>query len=115
MKRQDLYLDSRIVRTTKSLKNSLLTLILEKNFKNITVTDIVKKSELTRGSFYNHYSNKEELLESLFSDVLDDLIYAYRKPFLDNRPFILSELTSSEVEFFNNIFMYYIFIFIFFY
>src|SRR5699024_228676 len=78
-------------------------LILEKNFKDITVTDIVKESDLTRGSFYNHYTNKDELLESLFSDVLDDLIHAYRKPFLDNRPFILSELSASEVRLFNNI------------
>ena len=103
MRNQDLYLDSRIARTNKSLKNSLLVLILEKNFKDITVTDIVKESDLTRGSFYNHYTNKDELLESLFSDVLDDLIHAYRKPFLDNRPFILSELSASEVRLFNNI------------
>lgn len=104
MRKQDLYLDSRIVRTRKSLKNSLLILIMEKNFKDITVTDIVKSSNITRGSFYNHYTNKNELLESLFSDVLENLIYAYRKPFLDNRPFVLSKLPSSEVILFNNVY-----------
>lgn len=104
MKRHDLFLDTRVVRSKKLLKSSLLILLLEKNFKDVTVTDIVEESGLTRGSFYNHYSNKEELLESLFNDFLEDLIYAYRKPFLDNRPFILSELPSSEVRLFNNIY-----------
>lgn len=104
MRNQDLYLDSRIARTRKSLKNSLLILIMEKNFKDITVTDIVKSSNITRGSFYNHYTNKNELLESLFSDILEDLNYAYRKPFLDNRPFVLSKLPSSEVTLFNNVY-----------
>lgn len=104
MEIQDLYIDIRVVRTKKTLKNSLLVLMEEKNYKDITVTDILRSSNITRGSFYNHYSNKNELLESLFSDVLDDLIYAYRKPFLDNRPFILSELPDSEVKLFNNIY-----------
>lgn len=67
MIKDEVYPDIRVVRTKRSLKKALLTLLKEKKFKDITVTDIVSYAGVNRGSFYNHFQNKEELLDDYYS------------------------------------------------
>lgn len=47
--------DRRIRRTQKMLKDSLIELMTERDFKNISVKDITERADLNRGTFYNHY------------------------------------------------------------
>lgn len=103
MDREDLYLDHRSLKTKKALESSVLHLLKHKEFEDIYITDIVKKANINRGSFYNHFKDKNELLYSIITKKNKELIYAYREPFLKNRPFILSQLPSSEVKLFNTI------------
>lgn len=103
MIKNEVYPDIRVVRTKKSLKKSLLTLLKEKRFKDITITDIVTHANVNRGSFYNHYQDKEELLNEIFDDVVSDMVQAYRKPYVENKPFIVNELSPSEVKTFDHV------------
>ncbi len=52
--------DRRITKSKKAMKEALLTLMKTKDFRKITITDIVKASDLNRGTFYKHYQSKEE-------------------------------------------------------
>lgn len=74
--------DRRIRRTQKMLKDSLVELMTEKEFKNISVKDITDRADLNRGTFYLHYSDTYDLLQKMESDVLNDfqeMIDAYLK------------------------------------
>lgn len=64
--------DRRIRRTQKMLKESLVELMSQKAFKDITIKDITERADLNRGTFYLHYSDTYELLMSMENDVLDD-------------------------------------------
>lgn len=64
--------DRRIRRTQKMLKDSLIELMTEKDFKNISVKDITERADLNRGTFYNHYTDTYDLLQKMESDVLAD-------------------------------------------
>lgn len=64
--------DRRIRRTQKMLKNSMIELMGEKEFKNISVKDITEKADLNRGTFYNHYTDTYDLLAKMELDVLSD-------------------------------------------
>lgn len=62
--------DKRIIKTKKNLKNTLLELLSEKNFEQITVKEICERSSTSRITFYTHYADKYELLDSIFQEYL---------------------------------------------
>lgn len=64
--------DRRIRRTQKLLKDSLIELMQEKEFKNISVKDITERADLNRGTFYLHYNDTYHLLQSVEEEVLSD-------------------------------------------
>jgi len=66
MKRQD----RRIQRTQQLLEAALLSLIKEKDFDAISVQEIIDRANVGRATFYAHYDNKEDLLESGFEGLL---------------------------------------------
>jgi len=66
--------DRRIVRSKRLLKYSLISLLNEKNFSDITITDIVNKSDLNRSTFYAHFHDKEELLDCIIDELLTGMI-----------------------------------------
>lgn len=64
--------DRRIRKTQKLLKESLLELMENKDFKNISVKDITELADLNRGTFYLHYADTYCLLQEMESEVLND-------------------------------------------
>ncbi len=58
----DKKIDLRIRRTYKLLLDALATLIEEKPFEKITVTDICDKAMVHRTTFYKHFEDKYHLL-----------------------------------------------------
>lgn len=104
MNRQELYLDRRLLRTKKSLKRALLSQLKYKPYNEITVTDLVKNAKVTRASFYNHYTTKDHLLDTLLLEKNQELIQAYKEPILKHKPFTLNRLSASDVKLFNYIF-----------
>ena len=61
---------SRKSNTDKHIKDSLLKLLAKKEYTEITVTDICRESGVSRGTFYSHYKNIQEIIDELFDDAL---------------------------------------------
>ena len=57
--------DLRIRKTKANFYRALLELLEEKDFEDIKVIDICKVSTLNRSTFYDHFNDKYELLNSL--------------------------------------------------
>jgi len=66
-------LDLRIRRTHKLLFDALTLLLSEKSFDNITITDICEKAMVHRTTFYKHFEDKYHLLDSLISQLVQNL------------------------------------------
>lgn len=98
--------DRRIHKSKKGLKDALITLMAEKEFEKITVTDLVQKADLNRGTFYKHFQTKEELLEELTNDIFDDLIRSYREPYIGIGKLHIEDLTTSSVKIFEHVYQY---------
>lgn len=96
----------RTTKTKKELKDALISLMEKKDFKKITITDIVALADLNRGTFYKHYQTQEELLNELIDDVMEDLIKSYKEPYLHTDIFIISELTTSSIRIFEHVHSY---------
>jgi AcrR family transcriptional regulator len=54
-------IDRRVVRTTKTLHQALISLILKKNYEAITIQEICDEANIGRSTFYAHYTSKDEL------------------------------------------------------
>lgn len=59
--------DKRITKSKNALKNNLIALLDEMPFEKISVTDICNRSNISRITFYNHYSDKYALLDDIFN------------------------------------------------
>ena len=68
MKKEDL----RVVKSKKNLYDSLITLLEDYSFENIKVSDICDKANVNRSTFYDHFTDKYELLNSLFINIQND-------------------------------------------
>jgi AcrR family transcriptional regulator len=66
-------LDRRSQRTRRLLHTALLELMLEQRYDEITVQDIIDRANVGRSTFYAHYLDKQDLLLSEFTRVLDTL------------------------------------------
>lgn len=103
MTNQNMGIDRRIRKTKKTLKASLISLMQRKDFREISITDIVELADLNRGTFYKHYQYKEELLEEVMEDVIADLIISYREPYKHVDVFTIKELTASVIKIFEHV------------
>ena len=60
------------------IKEAMLELMVEKPFDKITITDIVKKADINRGTFYAHYDNTAEVLKSISASVMDEIAAVFK-------------------------------------
>lgn len=65
--------DPRIKRSKAALRAALIELMEERGFDSLTVNDICVKAGLNRGTFYNHYRDKEALLSSFEDEIFEEL------------------------------------------
>ena len=66
------------IRSKTMIKEALLELMIEKPFDKITITDIVKKADINRGTFYAHYDNTSEVLKSISTSVMDEISSVFK-------------------------------------
>lgn len=65
--------DRRVRRTKKLLKDSLASLLMEKDINEISVKEIVDLADINRGTFYLHYRDIYHMLDQIENDMIRDL------------------------------------------
>lgn len=68
--------DRRVRRTRRTLHEALISLVLEKDYEQITVQDILDRADVGRSTFYAHFRDKEALLLTSFEDMREQLTEA---------------------------------------
>lgn len=64
---------SRKIETKEKIKAAFIDLVHEKGFEAMTVSDIARKCDINRGTFYLHYVDKYDLMNKLEEEVMFDL------------------------------------------
>lgn len=62
--------DRRVTRSRKALRNALIQLMEERSYEAATVNDLCACADLNRGTFYNHYRDKDDLLITLEDEII---------------------------------------------
>ena len=58
--------DRRVKKTRQALQETLIELILEKGYEAITVQDVLNRADVGRSTFYAHFYDLDDLLQSEF-------------------------------------------------
>ncbi|WP_349774385.1 TetR-like C-terminal domain-containing protein [Oceanobacillus luteolus] len=66
-------LDRRKKYTRMVLKDSLLKLLKQKTFSSITVKEICELADINRSTFYAHYQDPFQLLETIEDEIIADM------------------------------------------
>ena len=61
-------------RVKNQITEGLFSLLRKKSFSEITVTDIVKESNVARASYYRNFENKEQIIETAMDNLRDELM-----------------------------------------
>ncbi|MGL5348781.1 MAG: TetR/AcrR family transcriptional regulator [Peptostreptococcaceae bacterium] len=64
----------RILYTKQIIKDSLIDLLQDKKIHQITVTDICKNANINRGTFYTHYKDAYDLLNSMENELFNQIL-----------------------------------------
>lgn len=98
------------LRSKKMITDALVELLDEKTLDKITVTDIVKRANINRGTFYAHYESVTDVVTSIFENAYE-IIKGSIHVFHDNTDFdmeiMLKELQSvmeKDFDFYKKIF-----------
>lgn len=96
-------MDRRIKKSKAALKAALIHLMQKHPFKEISITDIVQRADLNRGTFYRHYQYKEDLFNEIIDDVIQDLVTSFRKPYQGLKEFEVGLMPSSAITIFEHV------------
>lgn len=93
------------VRSRRLINQAFLELLREKPFEKITVTDIVKRADINRSTFYAHYPDVRGLVEVLMDHAVNSSIelvagLSFQDIFTDPMPFLkgLSDIGTENME-----------------
>jgi len=64
--------DRRIRKTRAQLNSALIILMKEKSIKDITVKELVNLADVNRGTFYLHYKDVYDMVDSIENNLLSD-------------------------------------------
>ena len=72
--------------TRECIETALMYLMGEKEFEKISITEIVKRSGVSRTSFYRNYTSKEDVLHAIANDVKEKIAETIRKNDITKEP-----------------------------
>ena len=75
--------DPRILRSRRMLMEALASLLMKKEFEDISVQEIADEATLNRATFYLHYPDKNALLQAMTEVRFRDLIERRAITFID--------------------------------
>ncbi|MFT8390964.1 MAG: TetR/AcrR family transcriptional regulator [Sporolactobacillus sp.] len=64
--------DLRVIKTRRQLGKTMITLLQQESFKDVTIQQLYDESLTSRRTFYRHYQDKYALLEEMVKQYADD-------------------------------------------
>ncbi|MBO7548692.1 MAG: TetR/AcrR family transcriptional regulator, partial [Clostridia bacterium] len=100
--------DKRVIRTKNAIRSAFASLYSEMPFEDITVTDLARRADINRKTFYNYYSGVHGIVEEIESELASSLdrslsgkdIFASPETALE----CLNAVIAENLEFCGNIF-----------
>ncbi|UKN00265.1 TetR/AcrR family transcriptional regulator C-terminal domain-containing protein [Paracrocinitomix mangrovi] len=99
--------DRRVKYTKMVLKEAMLDLLRKKTLDKITITEVCKKADINRNTFYSHYDNTHDLIVEIENEIFEKLLITLsgerdiEKVFQKACQFLKDNKKISEIIFLN--------------
>ncbi len=87
--------DKRYQRTHIAIRTAFEELILEKEFAEISISELARRANINRKTFYLHYGSLDDVIGELQEDIMDDLAGLQRIPCLPGDAMGFEELMAG--------------------
>lgn len=95
--------DRRVERTRNAIINAFKEMIIEKDFKQITIKELAERANINRKTFYLHYESMEEILFDLTIEISDNIFQSLNdRGFFDTGNFPMEILVDCIDETIND-------------
>jgi AcrR family transcriptional regulator len=86
--------DPRVVKTRNSLRKALVYLMRREKLEDISVQKITETANITRGTFYLHYKDKHDFIESAMHEIINEF---FSQVMVDSNDFRLAKGRTVQV------------------
>ena len=62
--------DRRVIKTKKSIQSTLVSMMKERSYQDISVSNLCRNADIGRGTFYLHYNDIYEVIQELEDGIL---------------------------------------------
>lgn len=100
------YLDKRVQKTKQDLYHAFFELLKQKSYGQITVKDVIQQAECSRGTFYAHYNNKDDLLNEIIHFLFKEMVKAYRSSYINKASINIQSLVDEPLNLLNHFIQY---------
>lgn len=88
-------MDKRQVRTNQYLKQGLTELLSQVSYSNITIKQLADAANINRSTFYLHYKSKDDFLNSVIEETIEELTDYVKKSPIDEDAIFNTEFKVS--------------------
>jgi Transcriptional regulator len=95
------------IRSRRLIRQAFIELMQEKDLEKITVTDIITRADLNRGTFYAHYQDTRAVIEQIETEIVDKMLeflgeFQYKNFFQNPAPLLLkvARYLEEDLEFY---------------
>ncbi|UHA72469.1 TetR/AcrR family transcriptional regulator [Paenibacillus sp. 481] len=95
------------IRSRNMIRRALVELMLEKEFQKITIKDIVDRADVSRGTFYAHFSDVHAVIEQIEIEIMEKMIefldeFKHTDLIQNVMPFLVkvSHFLGQDIEFY---------------
>ena len=74
--------------TMTCIRSALIDLLKHRHYKEISMTDIIRKSGISRSGVYKNYKSKDEILFDIYQEPIDEVICALGTSVFENMEII---------------------------
>lgn len=79
--------DRRVVRTHRAIRDAYFDLIKEKDTIKISISEIARRADIDRKTFYLHYNSPEEVLDEYMEEIIGEMHDALQSSEYGKDPF----------------------------
>jgi len=91
-------MDLRVKKTKRAIIDAFLTLLKNKDFSDIAISDIALKAQVARPTFYLHYKHKQDVLIEYLDDMFAQYLEEIRPVLKEDSRNITATALFNQVE-----------------
>lgn len=88
---------ARYTKADAAIRATFLEILAHKDFHKISVQEIIKQADINRSTFYAHFLDKDDLMETIQMDLLEETMGAL--PSLNIENFDVAEIFQHRADF----------------